>query len=61
MDAIVEAIAFHGDPEIPEARSGYLFCEAKGTRIAVKSRLTSDMDRLALAGPVMIEYSSLTP
>ncbi len=44
MDAIVEAIAFHGYPEIPEARSGHLFREVKGTRVAVKSHLTSAVD-----------------
>jgi len=33
-------IAFHGRPDIPEARSGYLFREVKGARVAVKSHLT---------------------
>ena len=33
-------IAFHGHPDIPEARAGYLFREVKGTRVPVKSHLT---------------------
>ena len=33
-------IAFHGHPDIPEARSGYFFREVKGARVAVRSHLT---------------------
>ena len=33
-------IAFHGHPDIPEARSGYLFRDVKGERVPVKSHLT---------------------